>query len=148
MASADKAVEQRAKIEALKGRLNMQNYEFIRKEVLLGLNTDLAWLVEPGAFARYYAFRDAAKDKTLEDIRSKENRYQTIGNVASVPFIGLSVMRKDIRYFLPGLILIGGFKWYSGEVRQRLMKEERVDEYWRKSKKLDYDLKKTLKYID
>ncbi len=117
MASGDKADEQRAKIEALKGRLNMQNYEFIRKEVLLGLNTDLAWLVEPGAFARYYAFRDAAKDKTLEDIRSKENRYQTIGNVASVPFIGLSVMRKDIRYFLPGLILIGGFKWYSGEVR-------------------------------
>ena len=132
----------------MKGRLTKENYEFIRKEVLMGLNTDLTWLVEPGAFQRYYAFRDDAKDKQLEDIRAKENRYQTIGLVSSVPFIFLSVKQKDIKFFLPGLILIGGFKWYSGELRQQLMKEGRIDEYWRKSKKLDFDLKKTEKYIE
>jgi hypothetical protein len=116
--------------------------------VLLGLNTDLTWLVDPGAFHRYYSFRDSNKDKILEDIRAKENRYQTIGIVTSLPFIFLSGKQKDIKYFLPGLILIAGFKWYSGEVRQQLMKEGKIDEYWRKSKKLDFDLKKTEKYIE
>ena len=28
------------------------------------------------------------------------------------------------------------------------MKDKRVDEYWRKAKKLDYDLKKTETYIE
>lgn len=50
----------------------------------------------------------------LEDIKAKENRYQTIGIVTSLPFIFLSGKQKDIKYFLPGLILIAGFKWYSG----------------------------------
>ena len=143
-----KSDAQKERIEALKARLNKQNYELIRKEVLLGLNSDLTWLVDPGAFHRYYAFRDSNKDKILEDIRAKENRYQTIGIVSSLPFIFLSGKQKDIKYFLPGLILIAGFKWYSGEVRQQLMKEGKIDEYWRKSKKLDFDLKKTENYIE
>ena len=36
-----KSDAQKERIEALKARLNKQNYELIRKEVLLGLNSDL-----------------------------------------------------------------------------------------------------------
>jgi hypothetical protein len=115
---------------------------------MLGVNIDITPLLDPGAFQRYYTFRDSQKDKALEDIRTKENRYQTFGLVSSVPFLLASVSQKDVKWFLPGLLLIGGFKWYSGQVRQDLMKSQRVDEYWRKSKKLDYDLRKTEKYIE
>jgi hypothetical protein len=68
--------------------------------------------------------------------------------VASIPFMILSVKQKDIKFFLPGLMFIGGFKWYSGQYRQKQMKEKRVDDYWRKAKKLDFDLKKTEQYIE
>ena len=71
-----------------------------------------------------------------------------MGLVFAIPFMILSVKQKDIKFFLPGLFSIGGFKWYSGEQRQRQMKDKRVDEYWRKAKKLDYDLKKTETYIE
>ena len=115
---------------------------------MLGVNVDLTPLVDPGSFKRYYAFRDSQKDKALEDIRNQENRYQTIGLISSVPFVLISAKQRDVKWFLPGLLLIGGFKWYSGQVRQDMMKSQRVDDYWRKSKKLDFDLKKTEQYIE
>jgi len=65
-----------------------------------------------------------------------------------VPFVLISAKQRDVKWFLPGLLLIGGFKWYSGQVRQDMMKSQRVDDYWRKSKKLDFDLKKTEQYIE
>ena len=74
--------------------------------------------MDPGAFHRFYAFRDSTKDKALEDIRKSENRYQTFGLVVSIPFMILSVKQKDVKFFLPGLLSIGGFKWYSGEYRK------------------------------
>ena len=84
---------------------------------MLGVNLDLTPLLDPGAFSRYYQFRDIHKDKALDDIRNAENRYQTYGLVASVPFMLMSAKLKDVKWFLPGLLLIGGFKYYSGEVR-------------------------------
>ena len=60
-----KAQAQKERIEVLKSRLTRENYEYIRKEVMLGLNTDLTQLVDQGAFQRFYAFRDSYKDKIL-----------------------------------------------------------------------------------
>lgn len=54
----------------------------------------------------------------------------------------ISAQRRDIKWFLPGLASIGGLKYYSGLKRQSLMKEQGVDDYWRKSRKLNYDLRK------
>lgn len=102
------------RIEALRAKLTRENYEFVRKEIMLNLNLDLTQLVDPVAFKRFYAFKDAKKDATLEEIRSKENRYQSIGIFSAIPFMILSVKQKDVKYFLPGLLLIGGFKYYSG----------------------------------
>ena len=61
---------------------------------MLGVNIDITPLLDPGAFQRYYTFRDSQKDKALEDIRTKENRYQTFGLVSSVPFLLASVSQK------------------------------------------------------
>jgi hypothetical protein len=43
---------------------------------MLGVNIDITPLLDQGSFQRYYAFKDTQKDKALEDIRNKENRYQ------------------------------------------------------------------------
>ena len=98
-------------------RIGADKYAFVRKEILVSTNLDISQLFEPSAFARNYAYKDPAKDGRIGEIRTTENRYQTLGLVGAVPFMILCVKKKDVRYFLPGLILIGGFKYYSGKVR-------------------------------
>lgn len=62
--------------------------------------------------------------------------------VGALAFGALSVKKKDIRYFAPGVLLMGGFKYYSGQVRQELMRANPdLDDYWKKSRKLTYALR-------
>ena len=117
MEIGERGKNQEERIEKLRSKLDKNNYEFIRKELMLNLNLDLNGLVEPAVFQRYYAFRDSEKDDMLNRIRSAENYYQAAGVISAIPFVYLSVKQKDIKYFLPGLILIGGLKYYSGKVR-------------------------------
>ena len=116
---------------------------------MLNLNMDVTQLLDQGAFQRFYAFKDKDRDEELAVIRSKENKWQGLGVASAIPFGYLSVRNKDIKYFLPGLILIGGCKYYSGQVRQRLLQEAPgLNDYWRKSRKLEFDLRKTETYIE
>jgi hypothetical protein len=48
---------------------------------------------------------------------------------------------------LPGILSIGGAKWYSSTYMFRQMDDQGVGDYFRKSKKLDGDLRKVENYI-
>ena len=54
----DEAKSQKERIELLRSKLSHKNYEFVRKEVMLGPNVDITHLFEPHAFQRFYAFKD------------------------------------------------------------------------------------------
>ena len=66
----------------------------------------------------------------------------------AVPFIALSIKKKDIKYALPGLLSIGGGKGYASSIFFQRLHEEGVDDYWKKSKKLDSDLRRVKHVIE
>lgn len=66
--------------------------------------------------------------------------------MGALAFGALSVKQRDIRYFAPGVLLMGGFKYYSGQVRQELMRATPgLDDYWKKSRKLTFELRRVEK---
>lgn len=84
---------------------------------MLGPNVDITHFFEPHAFQRFYSFKEPVKDEQITTIREKENSYQTMGIGASIPFIIMTLKQRDIKYFLPALISVAGFKYYSSKVR-------------------------------
>ena len=141
--------DQRDRIEALRRKITPKQYDFVRKELMLNLNMDITTLLDAKAFDRVYAYKDGGRDEQLEGIRAAENRWQGLGLVGALAFGALSVKQRDIRYFAPGVLLMGGLKYYSTQVRQEMMRAAPgLEEYWRKSRKLTFDLRKTEQYLE
>lgn len=55
--------------------------------------------------------------------------------------------KRDALWLLPGIVSITASKWYSSKYFFAKLIEYDVDEYWRKSKKLDGDLRKVDLYV-
>ena len=72
---------------------------------------------------------------------------QGAGVALGLPFLILRVKKRDALWLLPGIISIGGAKWYSSTYMFRQMEEQGVSSYFKKSKKLDGDLRKIENYI-
>lgn len=140
---------QKERIEALRRKISPNQYEFVRKELMLNLHMDITTLLDAKAFDRTYAYKDSVKDEQLEEIRATENLWQGVGVIGALVFGALSVKKRDIRYFAPGVLLMGGLKYYSTQVRQEMMREAPgLEDYWRKSRKLTFDLRKTEQYLE
>lgn len=73
---------------------------------------------------------------------------QGAGVLCGLPFLFLRIKKRDAMWLLPGIISIAGAKWYSSNMLFRRMDEEKVSEYFKKSKKLDGDLRRVEKYAE
>ena len=62
--------------------------------------------------------------------------------LSSVPFIYFTGKYRDVKYFLPALVLIGGTKLYASKnFREQLNSQDLMD-YLKRSRRLDSDLRK------
>ena len=66
---------------------------------------------------------------------------QGAGIVTGLPFLFLRIKKRDALWLLPGILTIAGTKWYSSRMFFRKMESEGVNDYFKKSKKLDGDLR-------
>ena len=68
--------------------------------------------------------------------------------IGAIPFLAIGLHKLSPWWSAPGFFLIGATKYYSIKNFYKQMEQEGVNEYWKKSKKLQGDLNKVEKYVE
>eukprot|EP00347_Sterkiella_histriomuscorum_P015146 403358143 len=135
------------RIERYRQNLTPQNQEFIRKELMLNIDVDINNFIDPNLFPNYYELKNKKNEETLSKITSYQNYIQISGLILGVAFAAKMFNPKTIWWLAGGSVIITGSKYASNKYFYQQIHENQVYDYWRKSKKLDGDLRKTDSYI-
>lgn len=71
-----------------------------------------------------------------------------MGVIGALPFLYFSYKRVDVKFMLPALASVVLAKVYASRYFIRNMESQGIFDYWKKSKKLDSDLRNTEKIIE
>ncbi|CDW86780.1 UNKNOWN [Stylonychia lemnae] len=138
---------QQERIEHIKTNLTPMNRDFIRKELMLNIDIDVNNLVDPNLFDNFYELKNKKKEDKLAEVKREEGRVQGVGIGIGFLFLIARAKQRDVKWLLPGIVAITGTKYYSSKLFFQRLQEYQIDDYWRKSKKLDGDLRKVDGYI-